>query len=133
MPHVARCGKTCADPSLWTPLAAAPRARYFVNLIDIAVNTRLTGGTTADLFGDTTQTLLVTHDLQGSALPVGSLIETVSLGTGFENIYTDIASTSAGGDQYTDTLVTPFGDFSIPVDVDAAAGLAADHFLNLLF
>jgi hypothetical protein len=88
--------------------------------------------TTVDEFGDTTQTLLVTGDLQGSDLPVGSVIETVSLGTGYENIYTDIASTTGGADTYTDTLVTPFGDFSIPVDVDAAAGLGVDHFLNLL-
>jgi len=29
---------------------------------------------------------------------------------------------------YTDTLVTPFGDFPIPVDFDLAAGLAADMF-----
>jgi hypothetical protein len=86
---------------------------------------------TMDLFGDVTQTLLVTQDVQGDSLPVGSVIETVSLGSGFDNIYTDIASTAAGGDVYTDTLVTPFGDVSIPVTFDLATGLAADMF-NIL-
>ena len=38
--------------------------------------------------------------------------------SGFENIYTDIASTAADGDVYTDTLVTPFGDVTIPVTFD---------------
>jgi hypothetical protein len=81
---------------------------------------------TMDLFGDVTQTLLVTSG--NDALPTGSVIETVTLGSGFENVYTDIASTVAGGDVYTDTLVTPFGDIPIPVDFDLAAGLAADMF-----
>jgi hypothetical protein len=90
---------------------------------------------TMDLFGDVTQTLLVTQDLTGTpgsatgdVLPVGSVIETVTLGSGFENVYEDIASTTTGGDVYTDTLVTPFGDINIPVDYDLAAGLAADMF-----
>jgi hypothetical protein len=86
---------------------------------------------TMDLFGDVTQTLLVTQDESGDSLPVGSVIETVSLGSGYENIYTDIASTAAGGDVYTDTLVTPFGDVSVPVTFDLATGLAADMF-NIL-
>jgi hypothetical protein len=48
--------------------------------------------------------------------------------SGFENIYTDIASTAADGDVYTDTLVAPFGDVTIPVTFDLAGGLAADTF-----
>ncbi len=83
---------------------------------------------TLDLFGDTTQTLLVTQDVSGDSLPVGSVIETVTLGSGFENIYTDVASTVAGGDVYADTLVTPFGDVTVPVTYDLAVGLAADLF-----
>jgi hypothetical protein len=83
---------------------------------------------TVDLFGDTTQTLLVTQDESGASMPVGSVIETVTLGSGFENIYTDLASTTAGADVYSDTLVTPFGDFTIPVTLDLSAGLAADLF-----
>jgi hypothetical protein len=83
---------------------------------------------TLDLFGDVTQTLLVTQDVSGDSLPVGSVIETVTLGSGFENIYEDIASTVAGGDVYTDTLVSPFGDITIPVTFDLASGLASDAF-----
>jgi hypothetical protein len=81
---------------------------------------------TMDLFGDITQTLLVTSGTND--LPTGSVIETVTLGSGFENIYSDIASTTASEDAYTDTLVTPFGDVNIPVDFDLATGLAADLF-----
>jgi hypothetical protein len=81
---------------------------------------------TMDLFGDVTQTLLVTSG--NEAMPTGSVIETVSLGGGFENIYTDLASTTAGGDTYSEFLVTPFGDISMPVTSDLAAGLASDLF-----
>jgi hypothetical protein len=89
---------------------------------------------TSDAFGDSTETVLVTKDLTGAdAPPVGSTFETVTWGdTGYENIYSDIASTSAGGDVISDTLVTPFGDFSIPLALDAASGLASDSFLNVL-
>jgi hypothetical protein len=81
---------------------------------------------TMDLFGDVTQTLLVTN---GDAdLPTGSVIETVSLGSGYENIYMDVASATSGADVYADYLVTPFGDVSIPVTFDLASGLATDMF-----
>lgn len=86
---------------------------------------------TIDLVGDVAQALLVTKDLSGDSLPVGSVIETLSLGSGFENIYTDIASTVAGGDVYADTLVTPFGDITIPLASDFVAGLGSDFF-NIL-
>jgi hypothetical protein len=81
---------------------------------------------TMDLFGDVTQTLLVTSG--NETMPTGSVIETVSLGGGFENIYTDLASTTAGGDTFSEFLVTPFGDISMPVTSDLAAGLASDLF-----
>jgi hypothetical protein len=85
---------------------------------------------TLDLFDDSTETVLVTKDLTGAdAPPAGSVFETVTWGdTGFENIYSDIASSAAGGDVISDTLVTPFGDYTIPVTFDAAAGLASDLF-----
>ena len=85
---------------------------------------------TLDGFGDSTETVLVTKDLTGADAPtVGSTFETVTWGdTGYENIYSDIASTAAGGDVISDTLVTPFGDFSIPLALDAASGLASDAF-----
>ena len=82
---------------------------------------------TLDLFGDTTQTLLVTSGTD--TLPTGSAIETVSLGSGFENIYADLTSAIPGGpDVISDTLVTPFGDIAIPNTLDAVAGLATDMF-----
>jgi hypothetical protein len=83
---------------------------------------------TVDSFGDVAQALLVTKDLSGDSLPVGSVIETLSFGSGFENIYTDAASTVAGGDVYTDTLVTPFGDITIPVASGMIADLGSDFF-----
>ncbi|MGA8332598.1 MAG: hypothetical protein WB777_25440 [Mycobacterium sp.] len=66
-----------------------------------------------DLFGDDTQTVLVTGDVTGDAPAAGSVIETVSLGTGFENVYSDIIG-SGGVSTITDTLVTPFGNIDIP-------------------
>jgi hypothetical protein len=84
--------------------------------------------TTLDMFGDTTQTILVTGDSTGDAPAAGSVIETVSLGTGFENIYEDIIS-SSGAATITDTLVTPFGDYAVPDASEFAAvvpNLAAD-------
>ena len=57
--------------------------------------------------------------------PVGSVFETVTFGdSGVENIYADIASTTAGGDVITDTLVTPLGDLPVSFTLDASAGLA---------
>jgi hypothetical protein len=89
--------------------------------------------TTLDMYGNTTQTLLVTSDVTGTSgtavgevPPVGSVIVTDTLGSGFENIYTDLASTTPGADVFSDTLVTPFGDLAIPVTSDLAAGLATD-------
>jgi hypothetical protein len=80
---------------------------------------------TLDTFDDSTETVLVTSNTDPDA-PVGSVFETVTWGdTGFENIYSDIASAS-GADVVTDTVVTPFGDFTIPSALDAAAGLATD-------
>ena len=98
--------------------------RHTVRTFDADVTTTLDG------FGDSTETVLVTKELTGADAPtVGSTFETVTWGdTGYENIYSDIASTAAGGDMISDTLVTPFGDFSIPLALDAASGLASDAF-----
>jgi hypothetical protein len=80
---------------------------------------------TLDIFDDSTESLMVTSSSDPD-IPVGSVFETVTWGdTGFENIYSDIASAS-GADVVTDTVVTPFGDFTIPSALDAAAGLATD-------
>jgi hypothetical protein len=84
---------------------------------------------TLDALDNSTETILVTSSSNADALPVGSVFETVTWGdTGFGNIYSDIASTAAGGDTISDTLVTPFGDFTVPTSFDAAAGLAGDLF-----
>jgi hypothetical protein len=94
-----------------------------------------TGG---DSYGDIDRTILVTSDLSGATgtaagdiPPVGSVFDTFTFGdSGFENIYSDLASTTAGGDVISDTFVTPFGDFTIPATIDAAAGLANDIFMG---
>ena len=95
--------------------------------------------TSADSFGDVDKTILVTSDVSGTTgtgagevPPVGSVFDTFTFGNGgYENIYTDLASTTVGGDVISDTLVTPFGDFTIPATIDAAAGLASDSFLGI--
>ncbi len=89
---------------------------------------------TVDFLDDSTETVLVTKDLTGAdAPPVGSVFETVTWGdTGYENIYSDIASTTPGENVISDNFVTPFGDFTIPLAMDASSGLANDTFLNLL-
>jgi len=94
--------------------------------------------TTLDLLGDTTQTLLVTADgstgavgtAAGDLPPIGSVIETFSF-AGLEDIYTDLASTTSGGQVLSDTLVTPLGDFAIPFTFDLPGNLATDLFLNV--
>jgi hypothetical protein len=84
---------------------------------------------TLDALDNSTETILVTSSANPDALPVGSVIETVTWGdTGFGNIYSDIASATAGADTISDTLLTPFGDFTVPTTFDAAVGLASDFF-----
>jgi hypothetical protein len=57
--------------------------------------------------------------------------EIVNFGYGFVSIYSEIASTVAGQNVITETLVTPFGDFTIPPAFDAAAGFANNMFMVL--
>jgi hypothetical protein len=68
--------------------------------------------------GFANQELLVTSAVSGSgAPPVGSVYDVLNLGSGFENFYSDIAPTTAGGpDTLADTLVTPFGDVPLMID-----------------
>ena len=71
----------------------------------------------------------MTEDVTGTATgdvpPVGSVFDTYNLGgSNFE--YSDLASTTPGGDVISDTLVTPSGDLTIPVTFDAAAVATAD-------
>jgi hypothetical protein len=89
-------------------------------------------------YGASTESLLVTSDGPGTVgtgagdiPPVGSVIETTNyFDSGFGNIYTDLASTTAGGDVISDTVVTPFGDFAIPSTLDAAVNLANETFAS---
>jgi hypothetical protein len=62
--------------------------------------------------------LLVTSSGEGtSAPPIGSVYDVINIGGGFENFYSDIAPTTAGGpDTLADTLATPFGDIPLMVD-----------------
>ena len=62
--------------------------------------------------------LLVTNSGEDtSAPPVGSVYDTLNIGHGFENFYSDIAPTTAGGqDTISDTLATPFGDIPLMID-----------------
>ena len=83
----------------------------------------------SNVLGGTNAELLVTEDVTGTATgdvpPVGSVFDTYNLGgSNFE--YSDLASTTPGGDVISDTLVTPSGDLTIPVTFDAAAVATAD-------
>ncbi|MGV0746776.1 hypothetical protein [Mycolicibacter minnesotensis] len=56
-----------------------------------------------------------------SDLPaVGTVYDVMNFGNGFENVYTDIPGADGAANSITDTLSTPFGDFNIPTDFDAA-------------
>jgi hypothetical protein len=81
---------------------------------------------TADTFGIHTEAALVTNDLgdsnvgtvAGDTPAVGSIFNTTELG-GIENAYADLVGNPGGTDVYIDTLVTPFGDYELPVTFDA--------------
>jgi hypothetical protein len=92
--------------------------------------------TSSDVYSETTETLLVTSDTSGTSgtaagdvPPVGSVFDVANYGSGFETVYSDLASTTPGADVISDTVVTPFGDFSMPDTLDLAAGLAGDSFI----
>jgi len=100
-----------------------------------------TNETVASLFGLTNAEFTVTSDTAatgGSAsdLPtVGSVYDEFNLGSGYENIYTDIPGAAGANDTVTDTLVTPFGNVNLDSlfgSVDAAAPLSpGDAFTGL--
>ena len=77
---------------------------------------------TLDEFNDATETILVTSSTD-AAIPTGSEFEIVNLGYGFESIYTDIVGSTA-----TETLITPFGEISVPPSFDMASQLIGDMF-----
>lgn len=80
-----------------------------------------------NLFGGIHNTQFTITDLDpasgatASDLPaVGTVYDVMNFGNGFQNIYTDIPGADGAANSITDTLVTPFGDFNIPTDFDAA-------------
>jgi hypothetical protein len=88
--------------------------------------------TNTSVYDETTETILVTHDLSGTTgtaagdVPaVGSVIDVANYGYGFESVYSDLISTT-GSTVITDTVVTPFGDFDLPTTFDATYGLIAN-------
>ncbi len=84
---------------------------------------------TLDEFNDATEAILVTSTSDAAVLPQGSEFEIVNIGYGYESVYSDIASATPGGDTIVETVVTPFGDISLPAPFDAAAGLINDMFM----
>jgi hypothetical protein len=79
---------------------------------------------TADLLGAYTEAVLVTKDLSGTVgitigdtPSVGSIFNTIT-DDGIENVYADL--TSSSGNNISDVVVTPLGNFSIPTTFDAA-------------
>ena len=43
----------------------------------------------------------------------GTVLDALNLGNGYENVYTDIPSTTGGADTITDTLITPMGNVNL--------------------
>ena len=79
-----------------------------------------------DSFADTNQEVLVTSSSGTDAPPVGSVLDTYTLGdSGYANIYSAIP-TGGGNYEITDTVVTPEGDYAIPTTFNAADLTAAD-------
>jgi hypothetical protein len=84
-----------------------------------------------DPFGPASAELLVTSSAEGtSAPPVGSVYDVINIGSGFENVYSDIAPTTPGGtDTLSDTLVTPFGDIPLMTSLHAYLDPTESFFL----
>jgi hypothetical protein len=99
------------------------------------------GENVTDLLGFTNTELVVqsttpTGDATSADLPtVGSVYDAFNFGNGYENVYTDIPSTTGGADTVSDELVTPYGNINLDSlfgGVDAAAPLSpGDAFTGL--
>lgn len=100
-----------------------------------------TGEDITQLLGFTNTQLIVTGATPtggGTAaeLPtVGSVYDAFNYMNAYENVYTDIPSTTGGHNTITDTLVTPYGDFNLSSmfsGIDAAAPMQpGDAFTGL--
>lgn len=75
----------------------------------------------ADIFGVHNEDFVVTEGAEFSPISTGSVIDEFSFGSGFENVYIDSVGTGLDGQNViTDTFYTPFGDFNLPITIDAA-------------
>jgi hypothetical protein len=123
--------QNASQPTTVTDIAAIPPIYQSVHQTEF-FDTASTGTLPAGWFeaqnnvltntmGPNFSELLVTSSAEGtSAPPVGSVYEINNMGSGFENIYSDIAPTTPGGaDTLSDTLVTPFGNIPITTDLHA--------------
>ena len=99
-----------------------------------------TGENVTNLLGFTNTELTVSAAFpdpgDAADLPTkGSVFDALNLGNGYENVYTDIPSTTGGADTITDTLVTPFGNVNLDSlfgSFDAAAPMQpGDAFTGL--
>jgi hypothetical protein len=86
----------------------------------------------AHILGLNDTQIVVTDDLTGTNDPsVGSVFDYLSFGTPsadgstFTNVYSDVVG--ANGNTITDTVETPWGDFNIPTNFDAALFLDAEN------
>lgn len=77
---------------------------------------------TTFIFGTSDQYIDVLGNVAGKVPPeVGSIINTINYGGGFENAYSDIVG-SAPGSAPADEFITPFGDFAVPTGIVEALG-----------
>lgn len=75
----------------------------------------------ADIFGFHNEDLVISTGSEFSQFTDGSVIDEMSFGSGFENVYIDSVGTGLDGQNViTDTFYTPFGDFNLPISIDAA-------------
>jgi hypothetical protein len=75
----------------------------------------------SDIFGLHNEDFVVATGSEFSPFTAGSVIDELSLGSGFENVYIDSVGTGLEGQNViTDTFYTPFGDFNLPITIDAA-------------
>jgi hypothetical protein len=75
----------------------------------------------SDIFGFHNEDLVISTGSDFSPFTAGSVIDEMSFGNGFENVYIDSVGTALDGQNViSDTFYTPFGDFNLPITIDAA-------------
>jgi hypothetical protein len=75
----------------------------------------------SNIFNFHNEDFVVSTGSEFSQFTDGSVIDELSFGSGFENVYIDSVGTGLDGQNViTDTFYTPFGDFNLPITIDAA-------------